>query len=717
MRIRSAVVVLGALAIPLCVAPRSATSQQTLSIQVLSSRPEMVSGGDALIEIRGGVPFAYGLQVTAGGRDVSGTFALDSLSGSWIGLVEGLETGANTIEARSASSVASLVLTNHPLAGPIVSGPHHTPLICRTVESGLGEPLDADCSAATRVDYFYRSIAVPHEDGSTPGQAEPGRAPEGAFRPFPLDAQRPADIATTRTIDGREVPYIVRVESGTINRSIYRIAILDDPAEQDPATSWRPGAGWNGRLVYSFGGGCGTNYNQGTNQVTGALDHEALSRGFAFAISSQNVMGHRCNDALSGEAMMMVKEHFIERYGLPTWTMGRGGSGGAIQQLLIAQNYPGLLDGIVPSLSFSDSFSLRVGVSDCRLLVNYFTAHPTLSEEQQNAISGHTGGTCAAWDRGLVNVIVADHAPGCGIPAELVYHAETNPRGARCTLWDTNVASFGTDPATGHARRSLDNVGVQYGLAALNSGAISREDFLQLNERIGGFTNDGHPHPRRTVADPEAVRLAFQTGRVNTAGGSLSSIPILHHRTYTDAIGDIHDRFRDFTVRERLRQAHGRTDNQVIWIYSGASAARVSALAMETMTTWLDALDRDRSDDPAIERVARARPADATDACWDAEGNRIEEIASFDGGGRCNQLYPVHRNARMVAGAPLTDDVLKCHLKAVDAADYSVRFTDAEVRRLNEIFPEGVCDYSRPSQHRVPLAGTYLKLPLPGATF
>ena len=102
----------------------------------------------------------------------------------------------------------------------------------------------------------------------------------------------------------------------------------------------------------SFGGGCGTNYTQGTNQATGALFDPALSRGFAHMISTQNVMQQHCNDHLSGEALMMIKEHFIERYGVPAWTMGFGGSGGAIQQLLIAQNFPGLLDGILPSLTF-----------------------------------------------------------------------------------------------------------------------------------------------------------------------------------------------------------------------------------------------------------------------------------------------------------------------------------------------------------------------------
>lgn len=39
------------------------------------------------------------------------------------------------------------------------------------------------------------------------------------------------------------------------------------------------------------------------------------------------------------------------------------------------------------------------------------------------------------------------------------------------------VNVYGRDPATGFARRPFDNVGVQYGLAAFNAGAIPFEQF------------------------------------------------------------------------------------------------------------------------------------------------------------------------------------------------------------------------------------------------
>ena len=44
------------------------------------------------------------------------------------------------------------------------------------------------------------------------------------------------------------------------------------------------------------------------------------------------------------------------------------------------------------------------------------------------------------------------------------------------------------------ARTTLDNVGVQYGLKALLSGAITAEEFVTLNEKIGGIDADSQPH-------------------------------------------------------------------------------------------------------------------------------------------------------------------------------------------------------------------------------
>jgi hypothetical protein len=353
-------------------------------------------------------------------------------------------------------------------------------------------------------------------------------------------------------------------------------------------------------------------------------------------------------------------------------------------------------------------------------LMNYYkTDSATWTQEKQTAVEGYTPGTCRAWDRSFIDIIVAANARGCGIAPELVYDPVKNPKGARCTMWDTNVATFGRDPATGFARRSLDNVGVQYGLEALNRGSITPAEFVDLNDKIGGFDNDGVPRAGRSVADLESVRLSYAAGRLNSGAGGLPNIPILHYRSYNDSIGDIHDRFRDFTMRERLRKANGRVDNQVLWVYPNGTtglAARVSGLAIDTMTAWLDTLANDSSSASAPERVARAKPASAVDGCWDSDGTRIDEPATFDGPGRCNALYPNHKNPRLVAGAAITDDILKCQLKPIDAKDYKVALSPDQLKRLRGIFSGGVCDYTKPGVHQVPLGGTYQRLPLPSRT-
>ncbi len=367
--------------------------------------------------------------------------------------------------------------------------------------------------------------------------------------------------------------------------------------------------------------------------------------------------------------------------------------------------------------SFADSFSVRPGVTDCRLLINYFGKNPQQwPDDKREAVEGYSPGTCASWNRTVIDVIVAD--TGCGIPEELVYNAETNPAGARCTIYDTNVATLGRDPATGFAYQALDNTGIQYGLKALQSGVITVDEFIDLNQHIGGYDRDGKPVSARTSAQLEGLRNVYRAGRVNVGAGALGSVPILHYRSYNDARGDIHDRFRDFQIRERLLKANGRTDNQVIWIYSGGEqTAMVAGLALDTMTEWLDKLETEslQSNNPEaaiIDAIVRAKPAAAVDACWDPQGLRIEEEFVFMDNGQCNTLYPSHTNPRLAAGAPLADDAIKCALKPLARGDYPATLNDAQWTRLQAVFTEGVCDYSKPGASQEPLAGTYLHLPL-----
>jgi len=720
----------------------SAQSGRDVRIEVLSSRADMVSGGDALVQVT--APAAA--RVTVNGRDVSAAFKPGATAGTQVGLVEGLVDGKNTLRAEAGRASAQLVLVNYPVQGPIFAGPFLTPFRCMTEENGLGAALDASCSAATKVEYFYKSNAMgpsgPAIDEGDPIAAAAARAalaaqaaaragggaagagggggggggrggqPPSPFKPLPTGAALPADLDQVKLPDGRTVPYIVRVESGTINRAVYRIAVLDDPRQSTATNPWKAGAAWNGRLVYSFGGGCGVNYNQGRNTAVGAINDDLMRRGFAHATSTANVLGQFCDDHRSGETLMMVKEHFIERFGVPAWTMGMGGSGGAMQQNLITQNFPGLLDGTLPSRGFADMFSLWNSLHDCNLMARYFEGSGKgWPDAKRDAVRGATLGTCEG-SAGYLNSDTATRVQSCGIPAEQVYDPVKNPKGARCTTWDTNVNTFGRDPKTGFGRRTYDNVGIQYGLLALQAGTITPAEFLDLNAKFGGFDNDGGMADQRSAADPEAVRLAYAAGRINTAGGATGSIPILHYRNYTDGQRDVHDRFREFQIRDRIEKAYGRSDNQVIWLTtSGPPLQAVENLAIDTMTQWLDALVKDTSRDKAITKVVRAKPASAVDACWDREGKRIDEKFTRDPSTRCNTLYPPHTNIHIAAGGPLADAWLKCQLKQPKRSDYA-NFSDAEWQQLKSIFPSGVCDFSKPGLNQGTIAGTYQWLPL-----
>lgn len=679
---------------------RSPARSASPEMSLLSSRPEHVSGGDALVQVRLNGASPADVQFVLNGMKFAGQMSHDQTSGTLRGLVTGLKAGPNSLKLVGPKGVLSeLTLVNHPSSGPILSGQHLTPYECRTVESGLGSPTDPNCSAPVRFDYFYLPTSV---DRSRPVTAQ-------MFKPLNDPSTPPSDVAQTTTIDGATRPYIVRVESGVINRSIYRLAVLDDPRTR----GFSPAEGWNGRLAVTFGGGAGTQYNQGTNQVTSILSDLYLSRGFAFLNSTELVNQQHGNAVLQGEALMMLKEHFIEQYGVPKWTVGTGGSGGAIQQLVITQIYPGLLDGLQPSLSFPDS---TMNTADCGLLQNFWRTPfgSSWSQEKKTAVEGYTPGTCAAWERSFVPVMKATNAAGCALKdASLLYDPVKNPKGARCTITDMRANIYGRDPATGFARKPQDNVGVQYGLAGLQDGALTVDEFLDVNEYIGGNNIDGEFIPQRSVGDPQALKAVYASGLLNTFGGGIANVPIIHSRPYTDAIGDIHDRHRDLTIRARIEKAIGRSDHQVIWT-AGAAARTpgggvdLAAHSLDVMTDWLDGL----AADPAplsTDKVVRHKPKEAVDAYWTEGGAKIAETASWTSKGGYNSAYPVHSEPRLVAGAPLTNDVMKCQLKPVDFGAYKATFTPDQQRRMLRIFPDGVCDFSKPSVGYGPISGVYVK--------
>ena len=167
---------------------------------------------------------------------------------------------------------------------------------------------------------------------------------------------------------------------------------------------------------------------------------------------------------------MMLKEHFIKAHGVPKWTVGFGGSGGAIQQLTITEMYPGLLDGLEPSLSFPDS---TLHTSDCGILQRYWKsdAGKGWSQEKKTAVEGFTPGTCSAWERSFVPVSMSGYKPGCDLKDKaLVWDPAANPKGGHFgapwpTGGSTSTAAI-RPPATPAPPKTTP--ASQYGLEGLN---------------------------------------------------------------------------------------------------------------------------------------------------------------------------------------------------------------------------------------------------------
>jgi hypothetical protein len=720
------VAVIGALTIPVAAQQKASPS---IEIQALSTKAELVSGGDVLLQVTGPANLTVkNVRVMVNGKDESAAFKPAAGSKGLVGLVTGLNVGSNSIQAsmRGSKATAQLTVVNHPITGPVLYSPHQTPFICETQAVGLGAPLDADCSANTKVEYFYRSTSVgagggPQGDLAAADNANGfGGGRGGAPNPFkPLDptTPRPSDIAMTTTTEGKTVPYIVRREMGTINRAIYSIAFLHEPGTPLPSP-WTAGATWNGRLVYTFGGGVAWGYHQGRtigglngnrgNLEDGQYGDYPLAKGFALAGSSLNVFGTYANDVVSAETMMMVKEHFIEQFGPIKWTIGSGRSGGSMQQHMIANNYPGLLDAIVPTASFADVITFQTNMLDCELLDHAMTAsRQPFTTDQKTAVSGYSH-----WDyctnnklryAGVASDINCDQAT---VPMSMRFDPARKPDGVRCTYQDAYVSVYGKDPKTGFARRPFDNVGVQYGLAAFNAGKININQFLDINRLAGGYDVNGNIIADRMAADPDALRIAYESGRVNDGAHGLTMLPIIDMRPYTEGPGgNVHDTFDGVIAGNRVAAAGG--GNRISRVYEdNIPLFKAQDDNLEILDRWLAAVAADTAPGTQREKVLRDKPAGLADSCFTAKLEEIKDAA------KCKAMFPVYGNPRLVAGAPATLDVFKCELKPIDKADYKRPVTDAQLAQLRSVFPQGVCDYTKKGVMQRPAAGTWLTFPM-----
>ena len=228
--------------------------------------------------------------------------------------------------------------------------------------------VDAQCNIATEYKLFYRTTTAGCSS-ALPDPSPPAAQPtNNCFKPY-TPGTTPADLATTTTTHGVTVPYIVRVERGTMNRGIYDIVVLFDPTK--PWTPLAPQPQWNGKVLYSYGASTGQPRLQFRTEQNWA-DNTALSRGFMVVDNSLTDSLYNSNRVLVAETTMMMKEHIVDSYGEIKYMMGNGCSGGSIQQNTVASIYPGLLDGIQPSCDYPDSITTGMEVIDCVLLVNVY---------------------------------------------------------------------------------------------------------------------------------------------------------------------------------------------------------------------------------------------------------------------------------------------------------------------------------------------------------
>lgn len=683
-------------------------------IVVLSNRADLVSGGDALVEVK--LPEGVDprvARVALDGRDITHEFAVRP-NGRYQGLVTGLREGINELTAHVSRHVgAKLTVTNYSKQGPIFAGRKVQPWICGTEDFGLGPAIGRNCVAPARYDYLYKSEITSEFETYNP-------------------ASPPADalIAETTTDEGKTVPYIVRRERGVINRGIYEIAVL-----VEPGLDWRPWAPqpvWNGKLHWLFDGGCSPRHQQrniaGPNGSSWTLTDARLgdlplSRGFAVATSTLNFLNSNCNEVVSAETTMMIKEHFIEKYGPVRYTISSGWSGGSMQQHVIANNYPGLIDGIIPIWSALDIWTIAVGDStDCGLLDRHFNETSPLlwgNPLDRAAVTGGVGDApCANWyglDKPDVslggNNTWLDPTMGCtvvltsepekateGEPA-WVYDPQANPDGVRCAIQDYQAAIFGHRPTDGFANRPYDNVGIQYGLTALLRGQITPEQFVDLNLKIGGRDIDYNWTPERSKADTDGLRNLYRSGLI-VDGRNLDRVPMMDVRT--NELTGVHSSVHTQMMRARLIAANGHADNQVRWIQPGQQptskeAGEMLSQAFITLDQWLSAIESDGSDSALERKVLSNKPAKAKDACWVAGQPEL-----------CGDSLPNESRPRIVADGPLASDIFKCQMKPIDWDDYdSVEFTDEQKRNLEAAFPDGVCDWTQPGVEEQSPAGVW----------
>jgi len=209
------------------------------------------------------------------------------------------------------------------------------------------------------------------------------------------------------------------------------------------------------------------------------------------------------------------------------------------------------------------------------------------------------------------------------------------------------------------------------------------------------------------VGDPIAMRAAYTSGHV--FGGKLD-VPAIDHRQYMERELDMHNSHQSFAVRQRVLQKAAHSDNLVVWFTDttpGTPKASQTLEALGVMDRWMTSIRLNPG-----KGIAGNKPAEAVDACYDLQGKLIyrggdawDGILDAKAAGSCTQKFPLYGTSRIVAGAPIEGSIYACAKKSVEQAvvdgTYGNWTPDAvQLAQLKAMFPEGVCDYSKPDQAR-----------------
>ena len=229
----------------------------------------------------------------------------------------------------------------------------------------------------------------------------------------------------------------------------------------------------------------------------------------------------------------------------------------------------------------------------------------------------------------------------------------TNPTGCAATCRTTSPRSGASAPQDGFARSPLRQRRHPVRPSALNAGTITPEQFVALNEEIGGDRHRPQLHGgARRSRTRSRRRSRTAPARSRTASSSRTS------RSSTCAareqlFNDIHTDYHSYVLRARLDAANGRHANQLIWTWDGA------LVPIEHRRRRRDRAEVVPADGPAgcrtsrptraasrsSEKVLDDKPAGAIDEC--CIGAALTETTDA---AACAAAFPYFGDARLAAG-------------------------------------------------------------------